>query len=130
MTPINLIRRSTGFTLVELMVVMAIIATLLSLAVPRYSGSVDKAKESVLRENLASMRNALDKYYADSGLYPATLGDLVTKRYLRRVPDDPVTDSATTWVTVPPPDPQKGAIADVRSGAPGKARDGSLYKSW
>ena len=130
MIPISLFRRSLGFTLVELMVVMAIIATLLSLAVPRYSGSVDKAKEAVLRENLASMRNALDKYYADSGLYPATLGDLVTKRYLRRVPDDPVTDSATTWVTVPPPDPQKGAIADVRSGAPGKARDGSLYKSW
>lgn len=130
MTPIHLIRRSLGFTLVELMVVMAIIATLLSLAVPRYSGSVDKAKESVLRENLASMRSALDKFYADTGQYPATLGDLVSKRYLRRIPDDPVTDSADTWVTVPPLDPQKGAIADVRSGAPGKARDGSFYKTW
>lgn len=126
----KIIRRSPGFTLVELLVVMAIIATLLSLAVPRYSGSVDKAREAVLRENLASMRNALDKFYGDSGLYPTTLNDLVTKRYLRRIPDDPISDSATTWVAVPPPDPQKGAIADVHSGAPGKARDGSLYKSW
>lgn len=119
-----------GFTLIELLVVLAIIATLLSISVPRYSGSVDKAKESVLRENLSSLRDALDKHYADTGLYPAALDDLVTKRYLRRIPLDPVTDSSTTWILLPPDDPQKGAIADVRSGAQGKARDGSSYREW
>lgn len=122
--------RQRGFTLIELLVVLAIIATLLSLAAPRYTGSVDKAKESVLKENLATLRVAIDKHYGDTGKYPATLDDLVTKRYLRRVPVDPVTDSATSWVVLPPADPQKGAVFDVKSGAPGKGRDGTAYASW
>ncbi len=122
--------RQRGFTLIELLVVLSIIATLLSLAAPRYTGSVDKAKESVLKENLATLRVAIDKHYGDTGKYPATLDDLVTKRYLRRVPVDPVTDSATTWVVLPPADPQKGAVFDVKSGAPGKSRDGTAYASW
>lgn len=122
--------RHRGFTLVELLVVLAIIATLLSLAAPRYSGTVDRAKEAVLRENLASLRDALDKHYGDSGQYPLRLEDLVTKRYLRRVPVDPITESATTWILIPPADAQKGAIADVHSGAQGRARDGSNYKDW
>ena len=121
---------SRGFTLVELLVVLAIIAVLLSIAAPRYSGSVDRAKEAVLRENLASLRDALDKHYADTGHYPLKLEDLVTKRYLRRVPLDPVTDSATTWVLVPPLDPEQGGIADVRSGSREKARDGTFHKEW
>lgn len=119
-----------GFTLVELLVVLAIIATLLSLAAPRYLGTVDKAKEAVLRENLASLRDAIDKHYGDTGQYPLRLEDLVTKRYLRRVPVDPITESATSWIPIPPADAQKGAIADVRSGAQGRARDGSNYKDW
>lgn len=119
-----------GFTLIELLVVLAIIATLLSLAAPRYTGSVDKAKESVLKENLATLREAIDKHYGDIGKYPATLNDLVTKRYLRRVPVDPITDSATSWVVLPPADPQKGAVFDVKSSAPGKSRDGTAYASW
>jgi general secretion pathway protein G len=119
-----------GFTLIELLVVLAIIATLLSFAAPRYSGSVDKAKEAVLRENLASLRISLDKYFADNGQYPDTLNDLVTKRYLRRIPDDPITDSATTWTVVPPPDTQKGSVADIKSGATGKARNNTFYKDW
>lgn len=122
--------RQRGFTLVELLVVLAIIATLLSLAVPRYSGSVDKAKESVLRENLATLREAIDKHYGDTGKYPATLDDLVIKHYVRRIPVDPITDSATSWVVLPPADPQKGAVFDVKSGAPGKSRDGTPYATW
>lgn len=122
--------RQRGFTLIELLVVLAIIATLLSLAVPRYTGSVDKAKESVLKENLSTLREAIDKHYGDTGKYPATLDDLVTKRYLRRIPVDPITDSATSWVVLPPADPQKGAVFDVKSGAPGKSRDGTAYSSW
>lgn len=122
--------RQRGFTLIELLVVLAIIATLLSIAVPRYTGSVDKAKESVLKENLATLREAIDKHYGDTGKYPATLDDLVTKRYLRRIPVDPIADSSTSWVVLPPADPQKGAVFDVKSGAPGKGRDGTAYSSW
>jgi general secretion pathway protein G len=121
---------SRGFTLVELLVVLAIIAVLLSIAAPRYSGSVDRAKEAVLRENLASLRDALDKHYGDTGQYPLKLEDLVTKRYLRRVPLDPVTDSSATWILVPPFDPDKGGIADVRSGSREKARNGTFHKEW
>jgi len=123
-------RESRGFTLIELLVVLTIIAVLLSIAVPRYSGSVDRAKEAVLRENLSSLRDALDKYYGDTGRYPPKLENLVTSRYLRRIPLDPVTDSSATWVLVPPLDPDKGGIADVRSGSRDKARDGTFYKEW
>lgn len=119
-----------GFTLIELLVVLAIIATLLSFAAPRYAGSVDKAKEGVLKENLSSLRVSIDRYFADNGQYPDALGDLVSKRYLRRIPDDPITDSATTWVIVAPGDGQKGGVGDVKSGAPGKSRNGAPYKDW
>jgi general secretion pathway protein G len=119
-----------GFTLVGLLVGLAIIGTLVSLVAARYTGSVGKAKESVLRENLATLREAIDKHYADTGKYPATLSDLVTKHYIRRMPEDPITDSTTTWVLVPPSDPQKGAIFDVKSGAPGKSQDGTAFRDW
>jgi general secretion pathway protein G len=122
--------KKAGFTLIELMVVMAIIATLLTLAVPRYFGNVEKAKEAVLHENLASLRDSLDKFYSDTGKYPQNLDDLVSKKYLRTVPLDPVTESSTTWVIVPPEDPQQGGIYNVKSGAEGKARDGSTYADW
>lgn len=122
--------RKTGFTLIELLVVMAVIALLLSLATPRYFGSVEKSREAVLRENLYLMREALDKYYGDNGAYPDTLDTLVSRRYLRNVPLDPVTGESTTWIAVPPDDPAKGGVFDVKSGAPGTARDGSEYKDW
>lgn len=120
----------SGFTLVELLVVMAIIALLLSIAAPRYFHSVERAREAVLHENLATTRHALDKYYGDNGKYPDTLDMLVQKKYLRSLPFDPITDSATTWVIVPPDVPEKGAVFDVRSGAPGVARDGTEFGSW
>ena len=90
----------SGFTLIELLVVLAIIATLLTLAVPRYYASIDKSKEAVLKENLYQMRDAIGKYYADRGKYPESLQALATDKYLRSVPLDPVTESATTWVVV------------------------------
>src|SRR5258706_12914630 len=95
-------RDRAGFTLIELLVALAIIALLLSLAVPRYFGSLSRAEEAVLKENLTSMRDALDKHYADTGKYPASLEDLVTKKYLRNVPTDPVTQSQSTWIVVSP----------------------------
>ena len=122
--------RRRGFTLIELLVVTAIIATLLTLAVPRYFHSVEKSKEAVLKENLVLMRDALQKYYADKGKYPDKLDDLERDKYLRRVPLDPVTSSAATWIVVPPQDPVKGAVYDVLSGAPGKSLDGVPYSEW
>ena len=119
-----------GFTLIELLVVLAIIATLLTIAVPRYYSSVDKSKEAVLKENLYQMRDAIGKYYADRGKYPESLQALATDKYLRSVPTDPVTESATTWVVLAPEDPQKGGVYDVKSGAPGKALDGSEFSTW
>ena len=122
--------RRFGFTLIELMVVMAIVATLLTLALPRYFGSLDKSKEAVLKENLFQMREAISRYYADKGKYPESLDGLATEKYLRKVPLDPITESTATWLLVQPEDAQKGGVVDVRSGAPGKARDGSEFSQW
>ncbi len=91
---------------------------------------MDKAKEAVLKENLTSLREAIDKFAGDTGKYPCSMDDLVTKRYLRRIPVDPITDSTATWIVLPPTDPQKGGVFDVKSGAPGKSRDGTSYGDW
>ncbi|OGT00753.1 MAG: type II secretion system protein G [Gallionellales bacterium RIFCSPLOWO2_12_FULL_59_22] len=123
-------RMQNGFTLIELLVVMAIIATLLTIAVPRYFNSVEKSRETVLLQNLAVTRQALDKYYGDNGKYPNSLDELVGKKYLRSLPVDPIADSATAWRIVPPDVPEKGGIFDIKSSAPGNARDGSEFKDW
>jgi len=120
-------RVNEGFTLIELLVVLAIVATLLTLTLPRYFTSVQRSKETVLRENLNVTRDAIGKYYADKGKYPESLEALATEKYLRKVPTDPITESATTWVVVPPDDPKKGAVYDLKSGAQGKASDGTPY---
>ena len=119
-----------GFTLIELLVVLAIISTLLTLAVPRYFSSVQRSKEVVMKENLWLMRDALDKYFSDIGKYPDQLQDLATKKYLRAIPIDPLTDTATTWRVIPPDDPEKGGVYDVKSGAEGAATGGSPYSDW
>lgn len=119
-----------GFTLIELLVVMAIVAMLLSLAAPRYFRSVDHAKETLLRQTLATTRDALDKFYGDNGRYPDTLEALVTRKYLRSLPVDPVAGDSASWVIVPPETPDKGGVYDLKSGAPGQARDGTAYKDW
>ena len=123
-------RRITGFTLIELLVCLAIIALILSIAVPRYVGSLQRADEAALHEDLAMMRDALDKRYADTGRYPPSLADLVSEKYLRKIPPDPVTETAATWVAVPPGDPSLGGVADVRSGAKGVGRNGVPYDRW
>lgn len=120
--------RRTGFTLIELLVVMTIIATLLTIAVPRYFHSVDRAKEAVLKQNLAATRDAIDKFYGDNARYPRDLQELVGKRYLRSVPVDPVTESEETWTIVRAPEGIGGGeLYDLRSGAPGNASDGRAY---
>ena len=121
-------RRGRGFTLIELLVVMAIVAMLLTIAVPRYFSSLDHARETSLRQNLAVMRAAIDQYNGDLGRYPNSLQDLVAARYLRSIPPDPITGVADQWTTEA--DPGRGGVRDVRSGAPGAARDGTPYASW
>lgn len=123
-------RLRAGFTLIELLVVLAIVALLLTLAVPRYFTSIDKAREVILADNLRHTRDAIDQFYADRGRYPDSLEQLVEKRYLRSMPVDPITESTTTWVLVPPEDATKGGLYSVRSGAPGNDRSGRPYAEW
>lgn len=122
--------RRAGFTLVELMVVLAVIALLISIVAPHYVGRIARAEEAVLRENLTLMRDALDRHYADVGRYPESLGELVKKRYLRSIPEDPITQSNSTWVITRPQDSNKGTVYDVHSGAKGNGSDGKPYAQW
>jgi general secretion pathway protein G len=129
------LRVGSGFTLIELMVVMALIVVLASVGLTLYANSVTRAKESVLKEDLFRMRDAIDQYYADKGQYPATLQDLVSDKYLRTIPKDPFTNSADTWQEVPSeldpnnPTAQPG-VYDVRSGSEQTALDGTKYSEW
>lgn len=122
--------RPRGFTLIELLVVLSIVATLLALVAPQYFGSVDRAKELVLKENLATLRSTIDKFRADSGRYPQTLQELVERRYLRQVPEDPVVQSSEAWVIVAPPKGEQGAVFDIRSAAAGAGRNGKAFSDW
>lgn len=123
-------KRIKGFTLIELLVVLGIVALMLTLAVPRYFPSVDKSKEMVLADNLRNLRGLIDQYYGDTGRYPDSLDQLVEKKYLRALPRDPVTDSDSTWIIIPPEDSLKGSVYDVKSGAPGNDRSGKPYADW
>jgi general secretion pathway protein G len=123
-------RSPRGFTLIELLIVMAIIGTLLSIAVPRYFHALAHARETVLRQDLAILREAIDKHFADLDQYPDTLGALVEKRYVRSVPVDPYTKLAETWILVPSEDPEHGGIRDVRSGAADEVADGKPVSTW
>lgn len=116
--------------MIELLIVMAVIAMLLTIVTPRYFKHVDEAKEATLRQNLAVMRDTIDKYHGDTGKYPDSLQDLVEKQYIRRVPDDPMTESNATWITVAPQDSRQGGIYDVRSGSNLISRNGSAYSEW
>jgi len=123
-------KRKQGFTLIELLVVLGIVALMLTLAVPRYFPSVDKSKEVVLADNLRNLRGLIDQYYGDTGRYPDSLDQLVEKKYLRALPRDPVTDSDSTWIIIPPEDSLKGSVYDIKSGAPGNDRSGKPYADW
>ena len=121
--------RSRGFTLIELIVVMAIVALLVSIAAPRYFASLERARENTLRSSLVVMRNAIDQFAADRGRYPESLAELVEARYLRQVPADPVTGRRDSWVPVEGASDSAvaGHVADVRSGAAGRTAAGELY---
>lgn len=123
-------RQSKGFTLIELLVVLAIVSTLLLLVAPRYFQRLDVAQETVLRDNLRTLRQVLDHFQADHGRFPEALQELVDKRYLRALPMDPFTGSTETWTIMTPPDGLEGTVYDLRSGAAGTAKDGTLYADW
>jgi len=123
-------KRITGFTVIELLVVLAAIGLLLSVAAPRYMGHLTTAKEAVLRHDLHALRQAIDAFYSDQARYPADLSELVTSRYLRALPEDPITQRVDSWIIIAPGDNIPGAVFNIRSGASGQASDGSLYGSW
>ena len=131
----NIKRAIRGFTLIELMVVMAIVSVLLAIALPIYSKSITRAKESVLRNNLFTLRSMIDEYTVDKQKAPETLQELVTDGYLRQIPQDPMTNSDQTWRVIMEDTPVGGSnsspgVFDVRSGSDKTALDGSSYADW
>jgi general secretion pathway protein G len=123
-----------GFTLIELTIVLAIIGILITIAQPELKRSIIKARETVLRDDLFQMREAIDQYYSDNGRYPDTLADLINtqehiKSYLRDVPKDPFT-GAFDWITVAPEGSEEGGVFDVHSASPLLALDGTAYNIW
>ena len=128
-------RRSSGFTLIELMIVMALIVILAGIGLAVYGNSVTRAKEATLKEDLFRMRDSIDQYYADKNKYPSALSSLVEDKYLRMIPVDPFTNSADTWqTTASEADPSNPAaepgIYDVKSGAEQTSLDGTPYSEW
>jgi general secretion pathway protein G len=128
-------KRDGGFTLVELLIVISLISILAAMGLVQYRNSVTSAREATLKTNLFRMRDAIDQYYADKGKYPSSLDSLVSDGYMRKIPDDPFTKSADTWVTEPAePDPNNPSaepgVYNIKSGAQGTALDGSSYSDW
>jgi general secretion pathway protein G len=128
-------KRASGFTLIELMVVMAIVVVLASVGMALYGTSVTRAKEAALSEDLFQMRKAIDEYYADKQKYPPSLDALVTEKYLREIKPDPFTQSVETWqTTMSEPDAANPSaetgIWNVKSGASGTGTDGRPYSEW
>ena len=129
------LRRSHGFTLIEMLVVMTLIVVLASVGLIAYRSSVQRGREAVLKEDLYRLRDAIDQYYADKGKYPADLNELVSTNYIRRIPVDPITGSAETWQPVQSePDPNNPSVEpginDVKSGSEAAAMDGTNYADW
>lgn len=126
--------RSSGYTILELMIVVAIAGILVTLAIPSFQRSAIKAKEAALKQNLFTIRTVIDQFYADRGDYPPTLDTLVEKGYLREIPVDPFTETATTWQIIYEEqeeyDESPAGIYDIKSGSDRIALDGTPYSEW
>lgn len=127
--------RQRGFTLIELMVVISIIVILMSVAIPRYQASILRARETVLRDDLYTLRSVIDQYTLDKQKAPQALQDLVDSGYLKTLPMDPFTNSRETWVpitddSIMSPDQSQPGIVDVHSGSDQKSSEGSAYSTW
>jgi len=124
-----------GFTLIELMVVISIIVILMSVAIPRYQASILRARETVLRDDLYTLRSVIDQYTLDKQKAPQALQDLVDSGYLKTLPMDPFTNSRETWIpitddSIMSADQTQPGIIDVHSGSEQKSTEGSTYSSW
>lgn len=126
--PLHRFRRA--FTLIEMLIVMAVVALLLTIALPHYFGSLEKSRDLALQENLKVLRVTLDRFFADKGRYPDTLEELVEQKYLRALPVDPITDSPRSWIPIQAKDSDIKGIADIKSGAHGLAKDGRAYDTF
>ena len=131
------IGRQSGFTLIEMIIVFTLIGILVGMGLPQYQTAARRAREAVLKEDLFQFRKLIDQFYLDKRKYPASLQTLVEEKYLRIIPVDPMTNSATTWVEVreiPPPDEiamlENLGVIDVKSGSDQKALDNTLYNTW
>lgn len=120
--------RTRGFTLVEMLVVMAIIGLLLSIVAPRYIGTLERSKETMVKQDLAVMREAISNFHHDLNRYPESLEEMVQKKYLRAIPMDPVTGRSDTWISSYSNDPAEQGLADVLSGAEGSTSDGVPFQ--
>lgn len=127
---VKALRNNLGFTLLELMIVMAIIGILATLAEPSFHTATVKAREAALKKDLFIFRDAIDQYYADQGTYPPSLKDLVERKYLRAMPVDPFTKSADGWVEVMVEEEGEAGVFDVHSGSDLVALDGTAYNVW
>jgi general secretion pathway protein G len=128
-------KRTRGFTLIELMIVIAIILILMGVAIPNYQKSLLHAKEALLKQDLKVLRDAIDQYTLDKEKAPQSLQDLVSSNYLKEIPKDPITGSTDTWEPVQEDtmmaiDQQEPGIDDVHSGAQTTASDGTAYNTW
>lgn len=128
-------KQNAGFTLVELMIVMAIIGVLATLAIPSFVGALRQAREAVLKEDLHVLRTAIDSYTADKQKAPSSLDDLIQDGYLKSIPEDPMTHSKDTWVTdtsdaLSSVDQTDPGIADIHSGSQDTGSDGQAYSAW
>lgn len=124
----NQARSETGFTIIELMMVLTIVGILLALAEPSFSNTIHKAREASLKQNLFTMRDVIDQYRADTGKYPPTLADMKSAGYLKRIPFDPFTKSTSTWQEIL--DQAEGGVFDVHSGSDLVGSDGVPYNQW
>ena len=123
-------KKNQGFTLIELMIVISIIAILMTMAMPNYAVYTLRGKEAVLKENLATEREVLDHFKADTGSYPENLQDLVEKQYIKSVPQDPMTHSSETWILIPPINEEETGIYDIHSGSDLVGLNGTPYNEW
>lgn len=127
LTVIGKMKKYYGFSLIELLVVMAIIGMLLAVVTPRYFSSMERAKETALRHDLTIIRESISQFYQDTNRYPESLDELVQRKYLRNYPVDPITGRSDTWIGYGPPDPSERGLYTVISGAEGVTSDGVPY---